>query len=267
MNKQTRSSRHDSRILSLAVYSLFLFLLSCGSADHDYYQIKIFTLSDTIQEERMDQYLKAAYLPALHRAGIEKAGVFKPIEEDTVAGNIIILWIPFRSLEQFEELPERLNNDEKYLAAGKDYIDASFDNAPYKRIESTLLKAFRYMPQFAAPALSSPSEERIYELRSYESATDRLFERKVEMFNEGGEMELFRKLEFNVVFYGEVISGSSMPNLVYMPAFTDMTARQEHWDAFRNHPDWKTLSGMKEYENTVSHITAYLLHPTDYSDI
>ena len=215
----------------------------------------------------MDNYLETAYIPALHRAGIGKAGVFKPIEEDTVTGNIIIVWIPFRSLEQFEELPGSLDNDAEYLAAGKDYLEASFDNAPYKRIESTLLKAFRYMPQFAAPGFSSLPGERIYELRSYESATERIFERKVEMFNEGGEMELFRKLEFNVVFYGEVISGSSMPNLIYMSAFSDMKARQDHWEAFRNHPDWKEISGLEKYQNTVSHITSCLLHPTDYSDI
>jgi hypothetical protein len=267
MNKQNVSGKPADCILSFAVFSLLLILTSCGPSVHDYYQIRIFTLSDSLQEARMDQYLAAAYLPALHRAGIEKAGVFKPIEEDTAAGNIIIVWIPFRSLEQFEELPERLNNDEEYLAAGKDYLEAKFDSPPFTRIESILLKAFRNMPQFAVPALSSPPEERIYELRSYESATGKLFERKVEMFNEGGEMDLFKKLDFNVVFYGEVISGSSMPNLMYMPAFSDMAAREEHWDAFRSHPDWKTLSGIKVYENTVSHITTYLLHPADYSDI
>lgn len=267
MNKQPKSNKPDSRVFSLAVFFLLLFFISCGSADRDYYQIKIFTLSDNAQEERMDQYLEAAYIPALHRAGIGKVGVFKPTEEDTAAGNIIIVWIPFRSLEQLEELPGNLNTDAEYLAAGKDYLEASFDNAPYERIESTLLKAFRDMPQFAAPTFSSLPGERIYELRSYESATERIFERKVEMFNEGGEMELFRKLEFNAVFYAEVISGSSMPNLMYMPAFSDMKARQEHWDAFRNHPDWKAMSGMEKYQNTVSHITSYLLHPTDYSDI
>jgi len=266
MNSKIRSIMHDCRILSLAVL-LPLFFLGCGSADRDYYQIKIFALSDSTQEARMDQYLEVAYLPALHRAGITAAGVFKPIEEDTVAGNIIVVMIPFRSLEQFEELTEHLNKDTIYQVSGKDYLEASFDHPPYKRIESILLKAFRYMPHFSAPPLSSPPGERIYELRNYESATEKLFERKLEMFNEGGEMELFRKLEFNVVFFGEVISGSTMPDLMYMPAFSDTTARRVHWDAFRNHPEWKELSGMEKYKNTVSHITTYLLHPTDYSDI
>ena len=87
------------------------------------------------------------------------------------------------------------------------------------------------------------------------------------MFNEGGEVALFKKLEFNAVFYGEVISGSVMPNLMYMTTFKDMKSHDEHWDAFRNHPDWLKLKEVEKYKHTVSGSTKYLMHPTDYSDI
>ncbi len=36
------------------------------------------------------------------------------------------------------------------------------------------------------------------------------------MFNEGGEIELFKELNFNAAFYGEVITGSRMPNFYYL---------------------------------------------------
>ena len=241
--------------------------LEVDAISGDFYEIKIYRLNSKAQEVRMDKFLKEAYIPVLHRAGIKKVGVFKPIESDTVSGNIIILWIPFNSLEQFEELPRILQKDDKYLADGKDYIDAAYDNSPYTRIESILLKAFREMPQFEVPKLSTSPAERIYELRSYQSATDKLFRLKVEMFNEGGEVELFKKLKFNPVFFAEVISGSTMPNLMYMTTFLDMTSHDEHWNSFRNHPDWKTMSSLAKYKNTVSRAVIYLLHPTDYSDI
>jgi hypothetical protein len=35
----------------------------------------------------------------------------------------------------------------------------------------------------------------------------------------GGEVPLFVRLGFNAVFYGEVIVGSHMPNLMYMTTF------------------------------------------------
>ena len=52
------------------------------------------------------------------------------------------------------------------------------------------------------------------------------------MFNEGGEIDLFNKLNFNAVFYGEVLSGSSMPNLMYMTSFENKADRDAHWKSF-----------------------------------
>ena len=41
----------------------------------------------------------------------------------------------------------------------------------------------------------------------------------------GGEIILFDRLDFNAVFYGEVISGSKMPNLMYMTTFDNQESR------------------------------------------
>ena len=86
------------------------------------------------------------------------------------------------------------------------------------------------------------------------------------MFNEGGEIKLFKKLEFNVVFNAEVISGSTMPNLMYLTTYSDMADHDAHWKTFGSHPEWKKLSAMPEYQNTVSKAVIILMHPTDYSD-
>jgi len=267
MNRHFKLVLSKLIVLSLMIFLLFISSVNGHAADRDFYQIRIYRLDSKAQELRVDRYLKEAFIPALHRAGIEKIGVFKPIESDTVSGNIIIVWIPFKSLEQFEGLPENLRNDAEYLTAGKDYIDAAYNNPPYFRIESILLKAFSEMPHFEVPQFSTLPRERIYELRSYQSATEKLYHLKVEMFNEGGEVDLFKRLGFNPMFFAEVISGSTMPNLMYMTTFSDMASHDEHWDTFINHPDWKTMSGLAKYKNTVSRAEVYLLHPTDYSDM
>ena len=89
------------------------------------------------------------------------------------------------------------------------------------------------------------------------------------MFNEGGELTLFKRLNFSAVFYASVLSGSKMPNLMYMTIFENMAEHDAHWKAFVNSPEWKSLSAMPEYENkvSVSHIDSILMHPTEYSDI
>ncbi len=246
---------------------IFAVFASLGSAARDYYQIKIYTIKDKTQESTVDTYLKDAYIPALHRAGIKTVGVFKPIESNENFGKKIFVLIPLKNLEDIEKLESITQKDKKYIEAGAAYINATHDKAPFERIESVLLKAFEKHPDFFIPKYSSSKSDQIFELRSYQGATEKMWRKKVEMFNEGGECALFDKLGFNAVFYGEVISGADMPNLMYMTSFENTESNQEHWNAFRNHPDWKELSGKEEYKNTVSHIDKWLCHPTDYSDI
>ena len=108
---------------------------------------------------------------------------------------------------------------------------------------------------------------RVYELRSYESASEKIYRKKVEMFNKGGEIKLFERLNFNAVFYGEVLSGPRMPNLMYMTSFENINDRNEHWKSFVADQEWKKLSSMPEYQNTVSKIDIVFLAPTPYSDL
>jgi hypothetical protein len=254
-------------ILSLSVFIL-VFLISSTLSARDFYQIKVYNLKNKAQETAVDNYLKEAFLPGLHKAGIKKIGVFKPIESDTANfGKKIFVFIPLKELEQIVKIEESLAKDKDYLAKGAAYINAPFDNPPYVRLESILLEAFSAQPEFFAPKFSTPKSEQIFELRSYQSATEKIYKKKVEMFNEGGETKIFEKVGANAIFYGEVLSGSEMPNLMYMTSYENMKANENCWKAFRDHPDWKKLSGMEEYKNTVSKINKYMLYPADYSDI
>lgn len=252
---------------------VFIALLAMPHTGHtagtrEFYQITIYQISTPQQEAQIDAFLKDAYLPALHRAGIAKVGVFKPIAEDTAFANKrVYVLIPFRSLAQFQSLPETLAKDKQFANAGKDYLDAPYTAPPFTRQESILLQAFTGMPKMEAPMLTGPVADRIYELRSYEGYTEKIYRNKVKMFNDGDEVGLFKRLGFNAVFYGEVLIGSRMPNLMYMTSFTNRASRDEHWKTFGADPQWKTLSGMAEYQNNVSKINIYLLHPTAYSEI
>lgn len=235
------------------------------SGQKDYFQLKIYHVGTPEQATLLDGYFQDALLPALHRTGIEHVGVFKPIEGLNEQTDIMMVLIPFKSLEEFEKLPARLLDDQEYQQAGKDYIEAPFDNPPYARIESIILRSFSAEPHLMLPELSSPRSGRVYELRSYESATEKLHQLKVEMFNEG-ESAIFHELNFNPVFFGDVLSSSYMPHLMYMTAHADTAAQKANWDAFGVHPDWERMRDMPRYQNTVSKITVYLLYPTEYSD-
>jgi len=38
------------------------------------------------QQQRVETYLEKALIPALHKLGVKKIGVFKPVETDTTYG-------------------------------------------------------------------------------------------------------------------------------------------------------------------------------------
>ncbi|MFB9844971.1 NIPSNAP family protein [Mucilaginibacter ginsenosidivorans] len=230
-----------------------------------YYQIKVYHLKTQAQEDRLDNYFKNAYLPALHRAHITNVGVFKPVEQDTAEKKIYIL-IPYSTMTALENTDNNLLKDKKYLADGKDYIDVPFNDAPYNRIETIVLKAFPKAPVPEKPVLKAAKADRVYELRSYESPTEKYHINKVKMFNDGGETVLFKRLNFNAVFYADVISGSHMPNLMYMTTFESKADRDEHWQKFSNDEVWKKLSAAPEYQHNVSKADIIFLHPTEYSD-
>jgi len=244
-------------------------LTGTGTAPkQEFYAIRIYQLKTKEQEQKVDRYLQAALLPALHRMGIPKAGVFHPVGNDTAALRHIYVLIPFHSLDQFAAFPASLLKDTSYLSNGQDYLDAAYNEPPYARFESILLQAFPDMPRLEAPStLTTPAPERIYELRSYEGPTEKYFANKVQMFNEGGEVPLFKRLGFNAIFYASVLSGAHMPNLMYMTSFDNMAARDAHWKSFGEDAFWKQLVAAPEYQHNVSHVDIVFLHPTDYSDL
>lgn len=257
-------------ILTLLIISLFASQKTFSVPKEEFYEIKIYQLENKEQEDMVDSYLQKALLPAMHRYGINKIGVFKPLANDTAKVRRIYVLIPYKTEKQFLNLPAQLQKDTKYNSDGQDYLNALYQKVPYQRMESVLLKAFSQMPVLQAPGFKNSSEDkekRIYELRSYEGPTEKYYQKKVHMFNQGGEVEIFRRLGFNPVFFGEVLIGSRMPNLMYMTSFEDMTAHDAHWQAFKSDPEWRELSAKEFYKHTVSKSTIILLRPAKYSDI
>jgi len=252
-----------------AISAALLIVISSSSAysqgsGRNYYQFKIYHTSK-VQEPIVENYLKTAYLPALKRAGINRVGVFKPIVIDT-ADQKIYVFIPFSSLDQFDKLNPALAKDQQYKTAAKEYVEAPYNKPAYNRIESILLRAFPNMPQPEVPKLAAPKNERVYELRSYEGASENYSASKIKQFDQGSEITIFKDLNFNAIFYAEVLSGSRMPNLMYLTTFNNKADRDAHWQAFNTAPAWLALRALTEYQRNTSKSDILFLYPVDYSD-
>ena len=127
-------------------------------------------------------------------------------------------------------------------------------------------RAFSGMPTLETP-VTAPG--RILQLRIYESPTEATNLKKIEMFNDAGEIRIFRKVGLHPVFFGQAIIGEKMPNLTYMLAFKDEQELNANWQRFRTDPEWQKLKAMPEYADKaiLSGITNILLRPAAGSQI
>jgi hypothetical protein len=124
--------------------------------------------------------------------------------------------------------------------------------------------AFDNWPRLAK---TDPAAGRIFQMRIYEGHSMIKARKKVEMFNTGGEIDLFTKCGLKPVFFGESVVGPILPNLTYMVSFADVAEQKACWAKFINSPEWKKLSGDPQYKETVSNITNLELKPTSYSQV
>ena len=226
-------------------------------------ELRLYVLSSDEQRKRMDEFLAKAMIPALNRIGISPVGVFQ--WGDASKKDLYVL-LPHKSCEAFVTATARLLADETFLKDGAEWLDTPVAKPLYRRIQSTLLLAFDGVPKVEPPAKTAG---RVFQLRIYDSYSVKKGQKKIEMFNTGGEIALFRELGMKPVFFGEAIVGPRMPNLAYMVTFESTEAQKAAWAKFVSSAGWKKLSGDPAYKDTVigKDITNIELTPTDYSQI
>lgn len=241
-----------------------------------WYELRTYTFADTTQRDLTSAYLEKALIPTLNRAGCTPIGVFteqpappaaqtSPAAASEIGTPKTILLIPFDSIGNFTTTSEKLTRDSAYQLAAAPYLDAPATAPAYQRIESSLLKAFTHMSTIEVPE----KKPRLFELRRYESPTEAAGLKKIGMFNDAGEIDIFKKIGARPVFFGETVIGPNRPNLTYMLTFDDMADHDTRWKAFGSDPDWKTISKKPEYSDArlISKITRIFLAPAPYSQV
>jgi hypothetical protein len=76
-----------------------------------------------------------------------------------------------------------------------------------------------------------------------------------------------RRVGLGPVFFGQAMGGANLPHLTYMTSAENEAAHRQHWDAFRQDPEWVKLRSDPQYADTVSKNTPWFLVPTPYSQI
>ncbi|MBI3679682.1 MAG: NIPSNAP family protein [Acidobacteria bacterium] len=231
------------------------------------FELRYFLLrnSPDAQPQRSGDFLRVSYLPALSRAGGKVEGVFGSLIAPD--GPFLLVLSSFPGLAAWESALDKLAADRQYQK-DLETLDAK-PGLSYVRVENSLLRAIPTMPEAELPPVESGKPPRIFELRTYESNSPLTLRRKIAMFEQGGELAVFRRVGLTPVFFGETLVGRRMPNLTYMLAYDSLAAREKAWAAFGADPEWQKLRarpGLSDAE-IVSNISNTLLRPLPFSQI
>ncbi len=239
----------------------------------EFYELRAYRVPDTASQELVLRYLEEGLVPALGRFGLDRVGSFtvvpKPVkspDEPSAVGPDLTLFmiLPFPTIEAFLSLRPTLEADQEYLRAAATHYARPRKEPAYRRVESWFMKAFTGMPVMELPIESREKKPRIFEVRVYESHTDEMARRKIEMFNEG-EIDIMRAVGLAPLLFGETLIGNNIPNLTYILSAPDMATHEAHWKAFGTHPEWNRMKKMERYKGTISGIENYFLRPTAFS--
>jgi hypothetical protein len=233
--------------------------------NRQYFELIKYRLGVGAEKNSVEDFYKNVAIPALNEMGVGPVGVFR-VRYGANDPSLYVL-LQHKTIDSFVTLYDRLMDNDDFWKEGAGFLNAPLSNPAYVRIEKILYKAFKDLPAIEVPKDKLNNNGRIYELRIYESHNLKAAKKKIDMFNEGGEIAIFKKTGLTPVFFGETLAGPMMPNLTYMLVFDSMVARDQNWKTFVDHPDWKSLAGDPQYADTVSNITDFILSPAPFSQV
>ncbi|HSZ15845.1 MAG TPA: NIPSNAP family protein [Terracidiphilus sp.] len=232
----------------------------------EFYQVRRYMLESGPQSKLTETYLSDALIPAVSKLGMGPVGAFRlDFGPETPVYYVLI---PGPDAAALAEVDLHLAEDAEFLKAADPFWSAPAAAPAFQRVEYSLLAAFQGWPKLTPPPGTATKAKRIFQLRTYESPSYKDHVVKVKMFH-SGEFDIFAKAGMHMVFFGDTLIGSRMPNLTYMLSFADSAELDAKWDVFRNDPNWKKLSADPQFafEPIVSNITNLLLSPLNASQI
>jgi len=237
-----------------------------GGAAPLVFELRRYRLHTGTMATRLGAYVKDALVPALGRMGIGPVGVFNVAVGE---GPTLHVLIPHKDAASALTLVDRLSADAEYLEAAAPLRNLPSSDPPYVRVDSSLHAAVPTFPAIEKPAGAAAGPSRLFELRTYRSHSVLGHRKKVEMFEQGGELAIFKRVGLDTVFFARDVVGAGLPSLTYMLVFADAATREKNWDVFRQDPAWLKLRAQPGYADAeiVSGITSTILRPADGSQI
>jgi hypothetical protein len=227
-----------------------------------YFEFFYIHMQNGSQPPRMMKWLESGLFPICQKHGFGPMGAFNVDIGPNIPSALVLFSYP--SLTEMEALWGKLNSDPDYAGM---VADIEKEEPAFYRTESTLLRATPFCPPLAATP-SGDAGHKIYEMRIYESATNRQLGYLHDRFA-GGEIDIFHKSGIHPILYADTVFGPNQPNMLYLIPFDSSDHREKSWATFRADPDWVKIrdESIRHGGEIVRNITNMILTPAAFSMI
>jgi hypothetical protein len=233
-----------------------------------YIELRTYTCSSTEKRDTLINIFDKALIPALNKQGISKVGIFttsaKLNKDNKKYDTLLYTVLVHPNLESFASCEKKLLANKEYQQNAAAIFSAPMKDPLYSSCKSSLLCTFATCPDIVKVA---KSPDRVMQLRIYNSYTIERNAKKISMFEDGGEIKLFRKSGMPPVFFGHALAGDNLPNLTYMLSFESPEDQKKAWKTFVSSDGWNTLKAEPQYKNTANKITNIILKPSKNSQL
>src|SRR5205823_2580266 len=169
------------------------------STSRQYIELRRYQLLPGTKQRAFITFVGDVAIPAMNRAGVARVGAFTVVYGENAPSLLLVL--AHQTLDSVVSLRDGLASDAVYARGGAAILDAPMSDPGFVRVESTLLRAIDAMPTLVASSGAGTATPHIFELRTYESHSDRAALNKLKMFN-AGEVPIFRRTGLTPVFFG-----------------------------------------------------------------
>jgi NIPSNAP len=200
-------------------------------------------------------------LKIFEKHGMRNIGYWVPVENPE---NKLIYVLSFPSRQACEQSWKEFFADPEWLQAQK---ASEVNGKLVAKIESVFLKTTDFSPAIKA---ASGGEPRLFELRTYTAAPDKLGDLNRRFRDK--TIGLFARHDItSIAYWTPVDKAHGADNtLIYIVAHRDKPAAEANWKAFREDADWITAKRLSETGGplTVTNgVKSVYMKATDYSPI
>lgn len=260
--------------LRISLISLVFAFVTGAVSAVEVYEFRIYHLNSAENAKKWDAWMAATGVKDFKAAGASMVGAFEPRAMEKKKGEEAVPNEEFRryvvAVYPSMAAVGRPSHDTGVEVAADKAVEGYLNPEPkapaFDRVETSLLTAFPSFPEMKMPE-GDGGKDRFFEVRIYENPSERTAALKVEMFGEGGEIEIFDNVGLKSVFFGSARVAANFPQLTYMVSHENDEAMAKAWDGFRTSPDWGKLKKVKRYAGTVSKIHKHFMVALPFSDL